>query len=67
MLRKVSCLLALAATALAASGTQEFDVLLEDMVEKVNYHWFDGSLLGLANGVIDCTTSDTLPGSTLCR
>lgn len=31
-------LLGLSSTTLAATSTQEFDVLLEDMVEKVRHH-----------------------------
>lgn len=34
----VLALLGVSSVSLAATGTQEFDVLLEDMVEKVRHH-----------------------------
>jgi hypothetical protein len=65
MLRKALCLLVSATAALAASGTQEFDVLLEDMVEKVSYQI--EACVRLADVVIDSTTTDSFSGSALCR
>jgi hypothetical protein len=69
MLRRAIAVLALIPLALGAAQQEEFEVLLEDMVEKVSLnHGVEDSFRAMRPGTkpVDCPAENTLSDIALC-